>query len=111
MTAIYGRRIDFLREQAARLGLSKDEIRKHGNLAKTGTWERAINHAQKPAAPLAKMLRSHSQQVLQPSRILCPTCLGKYKNCQRCEGTGKIFNIVRFGLRYFGTSRLPEGGV
>jgi hypothetical protein len=46
-----------------------------------------------------------------PTKIICPTCLGRDKACQRCEGSGKIFNLVRFRLGYVGTSRLPEGVV
>jgi hypothetical protein len=111
----YGRRIDSLREEAAKIGISKDEARKHGSLAKIATWERAIasakiNKAQPTANPGTTLaLNPQAQPILQPPKIICPTCLGKHPNCNRCEGTGKIFNVVRFRLRYFGTSRLPVG--
>ncbi|CBN58287.1 MULTISPECIES: hypothetical protein [Kamptonema] len=105
----YGRRIDSLREQAARLGISKDEARKQGNLSKVVTWERAIAHALKTAPMQLARLPQSPTRLLNPPKIICPTCLGREPLCDRCGGKGKIFNLVRFRLRYFGTSRLPEG--
>ncbi|HLO50921.1 MAG TPA: hypothetical protein VK211_21070 [Kamptonema sp.] len=110
---VYGRRIDLLREQAAQLGISKEEARKYGSLAKIATWERAVAIAKinkpEPAAHPKKTLKPQTQQKLQPSKIICPTCLGRSPLCNRCDATGKIFNVVRFRLRYFGSSRLPVG--
>lgn len=105
----YGRRIDSLREQATKLGISKEQVRQHGNLAKLATWERAIA-AHPPAPKLPALPETRTAKELQPPRIICPTCLGKHADiCQRCLGTGKIFNLVRFRAGYVGEARLPMG--
>lgn len=105
----YGRRIDQLRERAARLGISKEEVRQHGNLAKLATWERAIA-AYTPSQKVQPALETRTVKELQPPRIICPFCLGRHADiCGRCLGTGKIFNHVNWRAGYFGTAKLPQG--
>lgn len=111
MPQSYGCRIDQLRERAAKLGISKEDARRFGHLAKTKTWERAIA-AHSPSPKLPALPETRTAKELQPSRIICPTCLDRHRDiCQRCDGTGKIFNLVRFRAGYFGAGKLPMGVV
>lgn len=57
-----------------------------------------------------KLLSGVNHLQLPPAKIICPTCLGKHSDiCYRCEGSGRIFNLVRFRAGYIGTAKLPMG--
>lgn len=101
------RRIDVLKGRATQLGIPTLEVKKFGSLSKTSTWEAAIA-AHTPIPP--KQLAGVNRLQLPPGRIICPSCLGKHSSiCYRCEGSGQIFNLVRFRAGYIGTATLPAG--
>ncbi|MGE5659470.1 MAG: hypothetical protein ACM37W_22990 [Actinomycetota bacterium] len=104
------RRIDILKRQAADLGISNETAKTFGSLSKTSTWEKVIE-CHIPSEPQPQKLLSDCKQLqLQPARIICPTCLARHAAiCYRCEGTGKIFNLVKIRAGYSGTARLPKG--
>ncbi|MGE5660242.1 MAG: hypothetical protein ACM37W_26935 [Actinomycetota bacterium] len=103
------RRIDALKQQAAALGISNERAKSFGSLSRTATWE-AVIAAHSPSPTQPKQLTGVNRLQLQPPKILCPTCLARHADiCYRCEGSGQIFNLVRFRAGYAGSSRLPVG--
>lgn len=102
------RRIDFLKQEAAKLGISNEKAKTYGSLARTSTWEKVIEcHT---PSPEPKQLVGVNRLQLQPPRIICPTCLARHADiCYRCKGSGRIFNLVRFRAGYIGTATLPAG--
>ncbi|MEY3866623.1 MAG: hypothetical protein ACRCT1_09790 [Microcoleaceae cyanobacterium] len=89
----YGHRMDALREEAAKMGLTKEDAKKYGKLNLISTWE--------------KLIEAHTpKQKRTLNRIVCLDCFGKIPDCQRCEGHGLIWNHINIRRGYFGKWRL-----